>query len=152
MRVGKETSAFLSTLDQRLFKRSRIDSDFRDRTFTLRCSRLRGEIPEPLLNTCKEAKSPAEHGRPSLEVRRCGDGHPPVTERERVIRLNGIGGVTFKTRIEKFDPGFSLKRSNSMSFRAKWRNPATSTNFELKLARQIFSPCRSLISIGNQLK
>jgi hypothetical protein len=35
-----------------------------------------------------------------LEVRRCGDGHPPVTERERVIRLNGIGGVTFQTRIE----------------------------------------------------
>jgi hypothetical protein len=36
-----------------------------------------------------------------LEVRRCGDGHPPVTERERVIRLNGIGGVRFqKTRIE----------------------------------------------------
>ena len=35
-----------------------------------------------------------------MEVRRCDDGHPPVTERERVIRLNGIGGVTFKTRIE----------------------------------------------------
>jgi hypothetical protein len=35
-----------------------------------------------------------------LEVRRCGDGHPPVTERERVIRLNGIGGVIFQTRIE----------------------------------------------------
>jgi hypothetical protein len=35
-----------------------------------------------------------------LEVRRCGDGHPPVTERERVIRLNGIGGVTLQTRIE----------------------------------------------------
>src|SRR6266478_2212785 len=53
------------------------------------------------IDTCKEAKSPAEHGRPSLEVRRCGDGHPPVTERERVIRLNGIGGVRFqKTRIE----------------------------------------------------
>jgi len=32
-----------------------------------------------------------------------------VTERERVIRLNGIGGVTFKTRIEKFDPGFFVK-------------------------------------------
>src|SRR6266481_603429 len=53
------------------------------------------------IDTCKEAKSPAEHGRPSLEVRRCGDGHPPETERERVIRLNGIGGVRFqKTRIE----------------------------------------------------
>jgi hypothetical protein len=36
-----------------------------------------------------------------LEVRRCGDGHPPVTKREREIRLNGISGVTFqKTRIE----------------------------------------------------
>jgi hypothetical protein len=32
-----------------------------------------------------------------------------VTERERVIRLNGIGGVTFKTRIEKFDPGFFVE-------------------------------------------
>ncbi|PYL48635.1 MAG: hypothetical protein DMF32_08990 [Verrucomicrobia bacterium] len=31
-----------------------------------------------------------------MEVRRCDDGHPPVTERERVIRLNGIGGVTFQ--------------------------------------------------------
>jgi len=32
-----------------------------------------------------------------------------VTERERVIRLNGIGGVRFqKTRIENFDSGFSL--------------------------------------------
>jgi hypothetical protein len=40
-----------------------------------------------------------------LEVRCCGDGHPPVTERERVIRLNGIGGVTFQTRIE-FRSGF----------------------------------------------
>jgi hypothetical protein len=36
-----------------------------------------------------------------------------VTERERVIRLNGIGGVTFqKTRIENTDPGFSLNRSS----------------------------------------
>ena len=53
------------------------------------------------IDTCKEAGLPAEHGRPLLEVRRCGDGHPPVTERERVIRLNGIGGVRFqKTRIE----------------------------------------------------
>ena len=25
-----------------------------------------------------------------------------------MIRLNGIGGVRFKTRIEKFDPGFLL--------------------------------------------
>src|SRR5205809_7369214 len=53
------------------------------------------------IDTCKEAGLPSEHGRPSLEVRRCGDGHPPVTEKERVIRLNGIGGVRFqKTRIE----------------------------------------------------
>jgi hypothetical protein len=41
-----------------------------------------------------------------LEVRRCGDGHPPVTERERVIRLNGIGGVIFQNPDRKFDPGF----------------------------------------------
>ena len=62
------------------------------------------------IDTCKEAKSPAEHGTPSLEVRRCGDGHPPVTERERVIRLNGIGGVRFqKTRIEISIRVFSLR-------------------------------------------
>ena len=37
----------------------------------------------------------------SRKVRRCGDGHPPVTKREREIRLNGISGVTFwKTRID----------------------------------------------------
>jgi hypothetical protein len=44
-----------------------------------------------------------------LEVRRCGDGHPPVTERERVIRLNGIGGVTFQNPDRNFDPGFFVK-------------------------------------------
>jgi hypothetical protein len=32
-----------------------------------------------------------------------------VTERERVIRLNGIGGVTFKTRIEFSIRVFSLR-------------------------------------------
>src|SRR6267378_3932466 len=58
------------------------------------------------IDTCKEARSPAEHGRPSLEVRRCGDGHPPVTERERVIRLNGIGGVTFQKPGSNFRSGF----------------------------------------------
>jgi len=55
-----------------------------------------------------------------LEVRRCGDGHPPVTERERVIRLNGIGGVTIQTRIEKFDPGFFAYPSSC----AKSKDPA----------------------------
>jgi hypothetical protein len=30
-----------------------------------------------------------------LEVRRSCGGHPPVTERERDIRLNGICGVIF---------------------------------------------------------
>jgi len=44
-----------------------------------------------------------------LEVRRCGDGHPPVTERERVIRLNGIGGVTFQNPDRNFDPGFLVE-------------------------------------------
>jgi hypothetical protein len=39
-----------------------------------------------------------------LEVRRCGDGHPSVTERERVIRLNGIGGVTFQNVDRIIDP------------------------------------------------
>jgi hypothetical protein len=58
LRVGKKTSAFLSTLDQRLFKRSRIGSDFRDRTFTLRCSRLRGVIPEPLFDETRRLGRP----------------------------------------------------------------------------------------------
>jgi hypothetical protein len=43
----------------------------------------------------------AENDRPSLEVRFRSDGHPPFTEREREIHLNGISGVKFKTRIEK---------------------------------------------------
>ena len=30
---------------------------------------------------------------PLLEVRRCADGHPPFTGREREIRLNGTSGV-----------------------------------------------------------
>ena len=58
------------------------------------------------IDRSKEAGSPAEHGRPLLEVRRCGDGRPPVTVRDGVICLNGIGGVTFKTRIEKSIRGF----------------------------------------------
>jgi hypothetical protein len=41
-----------------------------------------------------------------LEVRRCGDGHPPVTERERVIRLNGIGGVILQKPGSKLRSGF----------------------------------------------
>src|SRR5437762_11814172 len=70
------------------------------------------------IDTCKEAGLPAEHGRPLLEVRRCGDGHPPVTERERVIRLNGIGGVRFqKTRIENTIRVFFLTKR--FSFLAK---------------------------------
>jgi hypothetical protein len=35
----------------------------------------------------------AENDRPSLEVRFRSDGHPPFTEREREIHLNGTGGV-----------------------------------------------------------
>jgi hypothetical protein len=54
-----------------------------------------------------------------LEVRRCDDGHPPVTERERVIRLNGIGGVTFQTRIENFDPGFFYINESCHSARSE---------------------------------
>jgi hypothetical protein len=47
-----------------------------------------------------------------LEVRRCGDSHPPVTKREREIRLNGTGGVKIlKNPDRNFDPGFWLTRS-----------------------------------------
>ena len=67
---------------------------------------ITGEIPEPIIDELEEARSPGEYGRPSLEVRRCGDGHPPVTKREREIRLNGIGGVIFRNPDRNFDPGF----------------------------------------------
>jgi hypothetical protein len=56
---------------------------------------ITGEIPEPIIDELEEARSPGEHGTPSLEVRRCGDGHPPVTKREREIHLNGTSGVKF---------------------------------------------------------
>jgi hypothetical protein len=41
---------------------------------------ITGEIPEPIIEEPQEAESLGEHGTPSLEVRRCGDGHPPVTK------------------------------------------------------------------------
>jgi hypothetical protein len=45
-----------------------------------------------------------------LEVRNRSDGHPPFTEREREIHLNGIGGVKFLKPGSKFDPGFFVIR------------------------------------------
>jgi hypothetical protein len=59
-----------------------------------------------------------------LEVRRCGDGHPPVTKREREIRLNGIGGVIFRNPDRNFDPGFSSPLFN------KRRSLVHRTNFD----------------------
>jgi hypothetical protein len=56
---------------------------------------ITGGIPEPIFGEPEEAESLGENGTPLLEVRRCGDGHPPVTKREREIRLNGISGVIF---------------------------------------------------------
>jgi hypothetical protein len=49
-----------------------------------------------------------------LEVRRRGGGHPLVTERERVIRLNGTGGVKIldEAWIELSIQAFSLLESN----------------------------------------
>jgi hypothetical protein len=38
-----------------------------------------------------------------LEVRNRSDGHPPFTEREREIHLNGIGGVKFCERLGLID-------------------------------------------------
>jgi len=38
-----------------------------------------------------------------LEVRNRSDGHPPFTEREREIHLNGIGGVEFCERLGLID-------------------------------------------------
>jgi len=47
-----------------------------------------------------------------LEVRRCGDGHPPFTERERAIHLNGTGGVKILEMPEsKFRLGHFCLRS-----------------------------------------
>jgi hypothetical protein len=44
-----------------------------------------------------------------LEVRRSGDGHPPFTEREREIHLNGTGGVKILRRLGSIvDPGLFL--------------------------------------------
>jgi hypothetical protein len=40
-----------------------------------------------------------------LEVRRRGDGHPPFTEREREIHLNGTGGVKIYETPESKDSG-----------------------------------------------
>jgi hypothetical protein len=44
-----------------------------------------------------------------LEVRFRSNGHPPFPKRERENHLNGTSGVKFKTRLDFFDPGFSLK-------------------------------------------
>jgi len=54
-----------------------------------------------------------------LEVRRCGDGHPPVTKREREIRLNGIGGVIFRNPDRNFGPGFLFAAHSIIDF---WRS------------------------------
>jgi hypothetical protein len=44
-----------------------------------------------------------------LEVRRSGDGHPPFTEREREIHLNGTSGVKILRRLGSIvDPGLFL--------------------------------------------
>src|SRR5207253_10608297 len=67
---------------------------------------------------------------PSLEVRRCGDGHPPVTERERDIRLNGTGGVKFcVARIEKSVRAFSLSGSKSRTLQRSTSNAAIGASF-----------------------
>jgi len=51
----------------------------------------------------------AENDRPLLEVRFRSNGHPPFTEREREIHLNGTSGVKFcDARIEFFDSGIFL--------------------------------------------
>jgi hypothetical protein len=48
-----------------------------------------------------------------LEVRNRSDGHPPFTERERVIHLNGIGGVKFYERLGLIvDPSLFSFRSD----------------------------------------
>jgi len=53
-----------------------------------------------------------------LEVRRCGDGHPPVSKREREIRLNGTSGVKFfsNARIEKWIRAFFYEEKENAHF------------------------------------
>src|SRR5215467_11085483 len=100
LRVGKETSAFLSTLNQRL---SSVAGGFRALPCDVRDYRWdsRTDIGE-----LEEAESLEDNGTPLLEVRRCGDGRPPVSKREREIRLNGISGVIFQKPGPKFRSGF----------------------------------------------
>jgi hypothetical protein len=66
----------------------------------------------------------AENDRPSLEVRFRSDGHPPFTEREREIHLNGTSGVILKNPDRNFDPGFSSPLFN------KRRSLVRRTNFD----------------------
>jgi len=59
-----------------------------------------------------------------LEVRRCGDGHPPVTKREREIRLNGTSGVKFfsNARIEKLIRAFFYEEQKTRTFNVSGQN------------------------------
>jgi len=59
-----------------------------------------------------------------LEVRRCGDGHPPVTKREREIRLNGTSGVKFfsNARIEKLIRAFFYEEQKTRTFNVSAQN------------------------------
>jgi hypothetical protein len=75
-----------------------------------------------------------------------------VTKRERVIRLNGIGGVTFKTRIEKVDPGFSLKRSNSIVIPSEVEESSYFDQLRTQVGTTNLQSTSYPISIGNQLK
>jgi hypothetical protein len=58
---------------------------------------------------------------PLLEVRRCGAGHPPFTERERVIRLNGTSGVIFLRKAWMFFRAFLFWKQtfNAQRFKAE---------------------------------
>ena len=50
---------------------------------------------------------------PSLEVRLSRGGHPPVTEREREIRLNGTGGVKLYRRPNRKVRAFLFQKANA---------------------------------------
>jgi hypothetical protein len=72
----------------------------------------------------------AENDRPLLEVRFRSDGHPPFTEREREIHLNGTCGVKFWERLGSiidpslflFDQERNVQRSTSniQRFNSEW--------------------------------
>jgi hypothetical protein len=67
---------------------------------------ITGGIPGPIIENLKEAKLPGNMTGLDWKSDAAVTGHPPVTKREREIRLNGIGGVKFQKPGSRFRSGF----------------------------------------------